>query len=71
MKTLSDVYQTINSFEWRWQLARERAQRIAGAIARDQLSAAATMAQPSGSGRHARNRRLTFWADRVRALESA
>lgn len=66
MPTLSDVHRSMNSLEFRMELARERTARIATIVAHEQHAAAAMLPNPRGRGFHARTRRLAFWADEVR-----
>lgn len=68
MPTLSDVHRSMNSLEFRMELARERTTRIATIVAHEQHAAAAMLPPVSGRGNHARTRRLAFWADRVREV---
>lgn len=66
MPTLSDVHRSMNSLEFRMELARDRTARIAAVVAHEQHAAAAMLPTPRGRGNHARSRRLAFWADMVR-----
>lgn len=59
------LYTWLHSFEYKWGLCRERAERLKRIIAHDQLHAAALVE----TGSRKRTQRIGYWADQVQVTE--